>query len=659
MLALSMFARYRNAIVTAQKICRTEDCVIHERLLRQNINGSVDPCEDFSAYACSAWSPSKQFVSYAEATTSDAIEAWFKGFETLLSKGSQLRVAGRKALAMYRACMDAERMGSTDDTGMADLKEFMRQRRIPWPGEPDARASPLGILLDLAFNWQMPFWFHVQVWPDHSGDRNVLMLRSGNFMMFWSNFHMSLMAEHVYYNYYMSYFEAFAGVNESKPTEKEVAKTAAMESDILGRFMEVLIRKNKTPAEFPLSEIERLTPCINSSEWLSEIGLHVALWPDFGAGDHVLVEDTALLTTVDQLFAKYSRREMARHIAWFFVQVFAPLGNIELLKNVFGEFDRGISNRPVFCATEVEASYGVLIRLLFLEAHFTTKARSIVDRTLEDITESARQRFATVALGRNSSSSNAFAASKSKLDKLRVSLWPPDSLLKWRALSEMYSSFAPAQESLARYWVHGHERLRQLSEQPQYAQALAQRANFLMPLIRYDYLRNVVSVSVATLQRPLFYLYGTPAMTHGGLGFTFAKELVKALDSTGLMVDPSGRIDDSWLPAEWREHTALRARCLPSGDDIFPEVPALRIAHDAFLRRRRREAGGTRVSLLWSDHQVFFITACFTMCGRRGSAGSLGGDCNKAVSNLSPFARAFHCPSGSPMNPERRCTYFE
>ncbi|XP_077497010.1 uncharacterized protein LOC144107728 [Amblyomma americanum] len=78
MLGLSMFARYRNAIVTAQKICRTEDCMIHERLLRQNINGSVDPCQDFSAYACSAWSPSKQFVSYAAATTSDAIEAWFK-----------------------------------------------------------------------------------------------------------------------------------------------------------------------------------------------------------------------------------------------------------------------------------------------------------------------------------------------------------------------------------------------------------------------------------------------------------------------------------------------------------------------------------------------------------------------------------------------------
>ncbi|KAK8780063.1 hypothetical protein V5799_018595, partial [Amblyomma americanum] len=279
-------------------------------------------------------------------------------------------------------------------------------------------------------------------------------------MVFWSKFQESLIAERVYYKYYMSYFEAFAAFNEPKPTEEEVAKTAAMESDILRRFMEVLIRKNK---------------------------------------------------------------------------VFAPLGNIELLKNKFGEFDRGISNRPVFCATEVEASYGVLIRLLFLEALFTTKARSIVDRTLEDITQSASERFATVALGSNSSSTNASAAAKSKLDKLRISLWPPDSLLKWRSLSEMYSSFAPAQDSLARYWVHGHERLRQLSEQPQYAQALAQRANFLMPLVRYDYLRNVVSLSVATLQRPLFYLYGTPAMTHGGLEFTFAKELVKALDSTGLM----------------------------------------------------------------------------------------------------------------------------
>ncbi|XP_049513274.1 neprilysin-1-like [Dermacentor silvarum] len=336
-------------------------------------------------------------------------------------------------------------------------------------------------------------------------------------------------------------------------------------------------------------------------------------------------------------------------------QVFAPLGDIDLLKNKFGDHDKGVENRPVFCSTEVEATYGVLIPSVYVAAHLTPQARLQANRTLTYIINAAVNGINRLSWGNDSSR----IAIIEKLNNTGVSLWPPDSLLTWRGLNEMYATFAPYKNSFAEYWVHGHERLRQLAEQPRYGQALAIRPNFVLPLFAYDYVLNTVSIAVNALARPLFYAQGTAAMDHGGFGFGFARELVKTLDGTSLKVDPAGRINDSWVTPEWREQTSMKANCLSSGKDIFPEVPALQLAYEAFQRRHRELPASLRLSDVWSEEQVFFITACFTMCTLAGPIRALTGDCNKAVSNFPAFAQAFQCPTGSPMNPEQKCFYFD
>ncbi|KAH7973571.1 hypothetical protein HPB49_002475 [Dermacentor silvarum] len=655
MLLAALLAPSRSRGTVVPGLCSTEDCIMHSRLIHLRTNASVDPCKNFQAFACSAWPASKEIVSFASGTTWDAVVAWYKGFENLLTMSSERYLPAKKALAMYQACMEGQPLGQARHAGMEALKKFMRQRRIPWPGEPDLNVNPLGVLLDFAFNWQTPFWFHVQVLRGNRGQRNTLVLRLGNFITFWSNYHQSLVADQVYYNYLINYFDAFADASDRRPTREEVARMESLHSDVLHRFLELQTQSKKSPAEFPLSEIELYTPNITTAVWVAKLCEHVAIWPEFKDDDQVIVEDTALLETVNAFFVKYDRGEILRHIAWFFVQVFAPLGDIRLLKNKFGDHDKGVENRPVFCATEVEASYGVLLTSVYVGTRLTQQARMQVNRTLTYVINAAVKGINRLSWGNDSSR----MAVIEKLNNTRVSLWPPDSLLTWRGLNEMYASFAPHKDSFAEYWVHGHERLRQLAEQPRYGQALEIRPNFVLPLFAYDYVMNTVSIAVTALGRPIFYAQGTAAVDHGGLGFAFARELVKALDGAGLKVDPAGRINDSWVTPHWREQTSLKTNCLSSGKDIFPEVPALQLAYEAYQRRRRESAANLRLSDVWREEQVFFITACFSMCTRTGPVRILTGDCNKAVSNFPAFAQAFQCPSGSPMNPEQKCLYFD
>nr|XP_054924801.1 endothelin-converting enzyme 1-like [Dermacentor andersoni] len=235
------------------KLCSTEDCVMHSRLIHACTNASVDPCKDFSAFACSAWPLSKEIVSVASGTTREAVVAWYKDFENLLEMSSERYLPAKKALAMYQACMQGKPVGEYRRAGMEALKKFMRQRRIPWPGEPDLNVNPLGVLLDFAFNWRTPFWFHVQVLQVNSGNRNTLVLRLGNFITFWSNHHQSLVADQVYYNYLINYFAAFADASDRRPTKEEVSRMESIHSDVLNQFLDLQTRNRKA---------RKLTSCL-------------------------------------------------------------------------------------------------------------------------------------------------------------------------------------------------------------------------------------------------------------------------------------------------------------------------------------------------------------------------------------------------------------
>lgn len=161
---------------------------------------------------------------------------------------------------------------------------------------------------------------------------------------------------------------------------------------------------------------------------------------------------------------------------------------------------------------------------------------------------------------------------------------------------------------------------------------------------------------MAALANPLLYESGTQAMLFGGLGYQYALEMVRALDTIGVTVDPHGNIVHQWLSGQSAAEYKKRVRCLGEvNEDIFPELPALELAYRAYISVVETE--GPKLFSSRTEAQVFFITACLGMC--KHHRGGSDTRCNKAVMAFRPFAKAFQCDSASEMNRPQKCAFFQ
>ncbi|KAH8031418.1 hypothetical protein HPB51_017190 [Rhipicephalus microplus] len=122
--------------------------------------------------------------------------------------------------------------------------------------------------------------------------------------------------------------------------------------------------------------------------------------------------------------------------------------------------------------------------------------------------------------------------------------------------------------------------------------------------------------------------------------FSSRPNLEKALSDK---VDPRGRITDSWLPAGTKATLAEKASFLGPDScnysDFFPEMAVTQ--HDRSMK----------VFPALSEDQLFFVVACITVCSLANVFPvELRVSCNKAVSGMPTFAKAFRCPKGGAMN---------
>ncbi|KAL1415834.1 hypothetical protein MTO96_028617 [Rhipicephalus appendiculatus] len=655
LLSAALVAYIRSALLPSHherdsQMCRSRECLDHWQLVLTKVNWSVNPCSDFESFVCSKWRPSTDGYAYGAALASHAILAWFNGFHSLITRGVYRFATVRKARGMFEVCLTNN---GANGSSAALLKQFMWDRKIPWPNDPLPSVTPLGVLLDLAYNWDIHLWFRLR--PLRMQKFHSLLFRTAEFVPLWNAYkEESLRVESapVYWNKLQDMF----ATDEPRRSDAEIEAIDSVERGVLSQLQQLLEAESVTPGEFLLRDISNVTLRISSGQWLKELDTNAPVDAGYGLSDRIVTSDVALLEAIDRLFFKYDRRSLLLHLSWFFIQVFFPLD--ELTKSSEETWLSDIRRRRL-CAIRVEHSYGLLVRSLVVVSLFTAESRAAISGYLDLVRQIARYKISALSWFADDSFRRTASL---KLQNARTVLWPPDELLTEEGLSAMYANFSSNEASLVGYWIDAMKATHALRSQPKYMDVMDIPTSYMQPLFGYDYVFNEVLISAAALSLPAYSGRGTKAMVYGGLGFSYALQLVKAFDQGGLKVNADGRVDlNSWAPEDWLESLAKRsAACSVSSTNrsFFPEVPALELAHAAYKASPGSLSQSGRITKVFTEDQVFFITACFSLCSLPRKLDSLRGECNKAVANFAAFSRAFNCGLRDPMNPETRCSFF-
>ncbi|XP_077486633.1 neprilysin-1-like [Amblyomma americanum] len=644
--------------------CVTDDCLSHATLLTETRETKYDPCHDFSAHVCFNWSPqerNKEIRDFDTSAMEDMAYSWLLDMRTTLQEGSKAFPVANKALAMLESCMSNS---STYGTNLVDFRKFLNNRSLSWPNPPQQDVDALGVLVNLAYNWQAAFLFEVRASlvrkGGHKGRRSIILTPAPMITRYHQQ-HRAVIRDgkDAYFKYWMYFYVALFG--DTKTASKERAlQTADMEGEIFVTIKEALQASPKDSAVFPIAEFEVFTVDISSRRWLQLLKKATAMNPELSEQDVAVTTNVHFLQKVGYLFKKYTNAQILDFLGWQFVQHYAPVSDSGLLVARYGDRRTARSLRPAFCGFHIEVPY----RILLLTLRFASRLM----KTDKELVDAGFGRLVSTAVHLLNDSTWLDSESRSlaidKLSAASLRLWPPAQFLNETYLEDFFQTFPDKQESFGEYFIKSLQSIRNISRTPEFDTVLQMPENYGLPYFQYDYVDNAVGVAIGAVARPLFYSQGTPAMFYGGFGFSVALELVKALDQEGLQWHPDGRLVDSFLSERSQAAFKDKNRCLnktelDSGKSMFPEIPALQIAYSAFLDAASEAGNTTQISAELTEEKVFFMTVCYMTCARRDVKNLFAADCNKIVRNSAAFAKAFRCPEGSRMNPAYKCALFE
>ncbi|XP_077551607.1 neprilysin-like [Haemaphysalis longicornis] len=637
--------------------CNSDDCQRHEALISANLNRSIDPCYDFSAYVCSAWQASSTYRSGSPSSQQDIVDAWAKDFESILRKGQAHAREGERALRMLNFCTETSARNLTDD--VRALRNFMSDRKMRWPGQPIPDSQPLGVLLDLDFNWGVGLWFRVRFLRKPGGGNYSLAISPTRRVPDWLKVYERLVSNGMFYGYWRKYYELLASREEVNATLDLSNRTAHMQISVLRELGNAGYESTPSLTEVVVKNISFYTPNIPPEEWTSLLNENLKVDHVFTGEDCIIVTPATLLAALNNIFATFKKEEILETIAWFFVQEVAPIIDPNLVSPVYvktvaeGGLPASLEQRVAFCKAQVEGAYRPLIISLYTVSNFPAEQREDINTILREIRKVAVTKLNAITW----LDSESKRLASEKLNASILDLWPPEDLLGNTALTIMHQAFPNKTRSFAVFWMEARKSVRDLFNDYKYQEALDMQANLALPLVDYDYLLNSVRISVQTMTPPVFYAHGTLAMFYGGLGYLYASHLMRALDTVGLRITTTGDMSGLWLSSTWRHAVFDGDKCFGENQSYFPEIPALEVTYaaleQALVQSKNRQQ---RLPDGFSERQMFFVTMCFIMCSRQGTQPN--GDCNKAVMNFRPFAEEFHCPHNSRMKPRKQCSFF-
>ncbi|KAL1441902.1 hypothetical protein MTO96_008218 [Rhipicephalus appendiculatus] len=646
--------------------CRSPSCRRFMDLLEASMDTTLDPCQDFYAFVCSRWKPEAGGHTFLEdarlALQNEVIE---RATAEKVPSGNQNRF--QKAVTLYQSCL------ATGESGTGSFRVFLDfVMGSPWP-DVNTNIDPIGILLDLSFQWRCPVLFYASYTQGVSSTGNLAFLDSSMGLDF-----PALFAEYRSRRDHSRYICALHaelnkgsdrtnGNRDSANNTKWCKDMARFQHEVLSELEPHSHESSGTSYASVYQFAAQTTPSVSGKRWIRVVASHARRGETILSSTPVEVDNPAYLKALTAIFEDKPTKDVLTFIGLTVVQVIGRFASADLAALIYNVASAaGRRRQRTFCYRLVDVVLPAALGNAYLfEYQRVSKVKEVAGAVVAStiarlqgaswLTAQSRDEvierigraplvFEGMLQEANATSENFAVESTHFLDNARN--LPNDV---WVLLKQRYSD-------------ETNQSSGEWKEPPRYEVGPTEGP-----------LRLVVPD--VYMSKEVFPDAAYESVNYGTVGSLVARQVASAVYLEGRTVDSGGQ--RRALLTDERSGQNGTVECLVDEFDRRDNVTTATLAEDdksalyaswaslAPLFDAHRSSVGLNEYRAgykqYSPAQLLFITLCFVACAQKSdnvsSLTGVGADslCNFPLSLFKPFADSFQCTAGSPMHSAQVC----
>uniref|UniRef100_A0A8C8HIX5 Membrane metallo-endopeptidase-like 1 n=1 Tax=Oncorhynchus tshawytscha TaxID=74940 RepID=A0A8C8HIX5_ONCTS len=684
--------QYRSA---PSNVCTTPECVTAAARLLQNMDATVEACQNFYQYACGGWLE-RHVIPETSSRHSvfdilrDKLEIVLKGvFET---ESDQDRDAFKKAKTLYSSCMNETLIEQLDSKPLMRLIDSIGD----WPVASEDWNSATGTdhththTLDSVLNTQC---FICQSSPII--DQPGLGMPSRDYYFNDGNYKR---VREAYLQFMVSMAriarEARNLTQEDDRVVEEMVQVLDLETDIANATSPAEERQDVTILynKMTLSKLQESFN-LNGFNWTRFVrGVLSSVAVDLQREEEVVVYSSPYLEKMNDVLSKHTVRTLQNYLTWQLVM--ERVSSLSRrFKDARAHYRKALYGTTVEearwrdCVRYVQGSMENAVGALYVRETFAGESKRMVSDLISKIQEAYVETLEELNWMDDQSKEKA----REKAMAIKEHIGYPDHILEESnlKLDQEYAHLNFSEESyfeniLENLQAEAHKTLKKLREpvDPDI------RSMFIWPdlfLVRFS-LSLFLVFPAGILQPPFFSKQQLQALNFGGIGMVIGHEITHGFDDNGRNFDKDGNMLNWWSNYS-AERFKDQSQCmvqqygnfnwkLAGGQNVsgistlgenIADNGGVRQAYKAYMKWVEREGEELRLPGLDMDHkQLFFLNFAQVWCGayrpeyasqciKTDSHSPLEYRVLGSLQNFGAFSDAFQCKPGTPMNPEIKC----
>ncbi|XP_060929616.1 endothelin-converting enzyme-like 1 [Limanda limanda] len=686
--------------------CR-QDCQRKRSLLRtarfvqSNIDPTIQPCQDFYSFACGGWLRRNLIpddkLSYGIITAIG--EHNEEKLQHLLLEPVRRRgpnSAERKVKEFYRSCVniqEIDKLGSDPMTEVIDSCGGWDLVGAPpgaagWESEGAPQRPDFDELLyrtQGVYSTAVFFSLTVNV-DDKNSSRNAIRVDQEGLTLPERTLYLGEDEDSVKilaaYKALMERLLSMLGAQDSTQKSKEIIQLETRLANItVSEYDDQRKDISTMYNRITLRELQRIAPSLHWKRLLDKIFLE-----NLSEDEEIVVLATDYLQKVSDIINTTSKRVLHNYMLWRIVVALSEHLSTAF-RSIIHEFSREIDGTEQqlelgrLCLTQANKHFGMALGALFVHQHFSSHSKAKVQELVEDIKHSLDLRLQDLDWMDEATKE----AARAKLKHMMVMTGYPDFLLKPELIDQEYG-FVVDEKTYFKNILNSIKFNIKLSVKKIHEEV--DKNAWLLPpqALNAYYLpnKNQMVFPAGILQPTLYNPEFPQSLNYGGIGAIIGHEITHGYDDWGGQYDSHGNLKQWWTEDSYRKFQR-KAECIVKLYDNFSvynqrvngrltlgeniaDMGGLKLSYFAY-QKWVREHGPERPlpGLKYTHEQLLFIAFAQNWCMKRRSQSiylQLLTDKHApehyrvigSVSQFDEFARVFHCPKGSPMNPVDKCS---